>query len=141
MTKLQHEQQNPPGDYENTTPHSGLATIISYMKTTPTNVCNISTSEKIKFLVTERRILDKPLAKALGMTATSTKHLQKAYYPRMLNFRSLPSNPVDKKAHRCARYLHQCTNPKHLPPFRPGSVPRDSLKKVHRCFIVKNCKS
>jgi hypothetical protein len=42
------------------------------------------------------------------------------------------STPVDKKTHRGARHLHQSTNPKSLPPSRPGSVPLHSMKKFYR---------
>ena len=38
---------------------------------------------------------------------------------------------LEKKAHRGARHLHQSTNPKTLPPLRPGSVPRYALQKVY----------
>ena len=76
-----------------------IAAIISYMKTTPslrrlisTNACNITTSDKPKFLVTEQRILDKPLAKALGMTAISTKYLQRHTIP---NNPQLPTTSVE----------------------------------------------
>ena len=48
------------------------------------------------------------------------------------------STPVDKKTHRGARHLHQSTNPKSLPPSRPGSVPLHSMKKFYRRCIAKH---
>jgi hypothetical protein len=51
---------------------------------------------------------------------------------------ALPSTLVDKKARCGARYLHEPTDPKTLPPLRAESLPLHSLKKVYRRFKAKH---
>ena len=77
MKKLQHGPQNPSGDFENITPHSGLAARKFYMTTTPslrriipTNSYNITTPTKLTSSSPTNIY-----SKDLSMMATSKKSL------------------------------------------------------------------